>query len=260
MTWLTRRRLGTLLTVAFVIGATEFLPAHLFEARINRALPAPWHAVVSGTIWDGFGVLQAGQSSDAFTVPLTWKFDPLALARLRLAWTVVPTGSSLSGSIKVAAGWQSVELSEAMLTLDADTLQHAIPVVTLFAPSGTLLVSTPGDARLTVGYGSDFHATGDAHIQADNLRLGRFSPQPLGSYQLKFTARGPLIDYLISQSSGALTLDGGGSIQTASPRQIAYSGHMTLSPTLPDGLLSQLKTVGQPAADGRLRVDWKAGW
>ena len=68
------------------------------------------------------------------------------------------------------------------------------------------------------------------------------------------------IDYVITQSSGALKLDGGGSIQTALPRQIAYSGYITPSPALPDALLSQIKAMGQPAADGRIRIDWKARW
>ena len=260
MTWLTRRRLWDLLAMAFVIGDVEFQPAHLLDASLNRSLPAPWHAVVSGTVWDGFGVLQSGQSSDALTIPLTWKFDPMALARLRLAWRIVPAAASLSGAVNVGAGWQSLELSNMALTMDAEMLRQAVPVLTLFAPSGTMLVSTPGAARLTIEYGGDLRVNGAAQITAENLGLGRFAPQPLGSYQLQFTARDTLIDYVITRSSGALQLDGGGSIQTASPRQITYAGHVTPAPSLPDGLLSQLKAAGRPAADGRLRVDWKAQW
>ena len=146
------------------------------------------------------------------------------------------------------------------LTMDAETLRQAIPVLTLFAPSGTMLASTPGTTRLTIDYGGDLRVNGAAQIQADNLGLGRFSPQPLGSYQLQFTARDTLIDYVITRSSGALQLDGGGSIQTASPRQITYAGHMAPAPSLPDDLLSQLKAAGKPAADGQLRVEWKARW
>jgi hypothetical protein len=90
--------------------------------------------------------------------------------------------------------------------------------------------------------------------------LQPFGPGPLGTYQLKFTGRDTVIDYAISQSGGALKLDGGGSIQTASPRQLVFSGFVTPSPALPDSLLSQIKAAGQPTADGRLRVDWTSRW
>ncbi len=260
MTWLTRRRIGILVAIAFVVGVIEFLPAYPFEDRINRALPPPWHVAVTGSIWDGFGVLQAGQASDALTVPLTWKFDPQALTQLRMAWKVVPTSPAFAGSIKVGAGWQSVEFSDVAVTMDAGAFQQVIPVLALFAPSGTMRVSTPGGTRMDVAYGDVLRASGDVQINADGFGLARFSPQALGNYQVKLAARGTTIDYVIEQSSGALKLDGGGSIQTTSPGQIAYAGHITPSPALPEDLLAQLKSIGQPTADGRLRVDWKARW
>lgn len=263
MTWpasLTQRRLLALATIAFVVGVVEFLPAHLFEERINLALPPPWHLTMSGSVWDGFGVLQAGQASAAFSVPLTWTFEPLALARLRATWNIVPASPALAGSVKIGAGWQSAEIRDAALTMDAAVLQQAIPIIALFAPSGSVFVSTPRDSALILRYGSDFRLNGEAHIKADNFGLRPYGPLPLGNYQLKFTARDTIVDYVITQSSGALKLDGGGSIQTAAPRQIAYSGYVTPSATLPDSVLSPLKAIGQPAADGRLRIDWTARW
>jgi hypothetical protein len=260
MTWLTRRRIGALVAIAFIVGVIEFLPAYHFEERINRALPAPWHASMSGTIWNGFGVLQTGQTADALTIPLTWKFDAMALTRLRVGWKVVPTSPALTGSFKVGMGLRSVEFGDAAVTMDAGSLQQAIPTLALLAPSGTLQISTPNDTRLELGYGNDLRLSGGGHINAESLGLARFSPQPLGNYELSFTARDAAINYVIVQSSGALKLDGGGSIQTVSPGQIAYVGHITASPALPENLLAQLKSIGQPMADGRLRVDWKARW
>ena len=206
MTWLTRRRIWALATAAFVAGLVEFMPAYWFEARINQSLPQPWRLSVGGTIWNGYGWLQA---SDAFTVPLKWQFDPLSLIRLRATWKLVADAPTLSGSVKIGAGWQSLEFRDAALTMDASTLQQAIPVVAIFAPSGNVLVSTPQDAALTIGYGNDLRLNGDAFIKADNLGLRPYGPQPLGNYQLKFTARDTTIDYLVTQSSGALILDGG---------------------------------------------------
>ena len=260
MNWLTRRRVATLLAFAFVLGIVAFLPAYLFEDRLNDTLPAPWHLSMSGTIWNGFGVLQAGPAGDAVAVPLTWTFDPPSLARLRLAWTVVPSSAALAGSVKIGAGWQSLEFRNAALTIDAAAMRPAVPIAALYAPSGTLLLTTPDDARLTAGYGNALRLKGTVHFNVDNFGLGSVSPQPLGNYQLRITARDTAIDYVIARSSGALTLDGGGSIQITSPRQITYAGIVTASPALPDDLRSRLQSMGKPATDGRLRIDWQAAW
>ena len=259
MSWLTRRKVGVLLALAFVIGLIEFLPAYWFESRINAALPAPWRISVSGSVWDGFGVLQSGQT-DMAAVPLTWKFNPKALTELRAAWNIAPDGRGLSGNVSVGAGWRSLEISDASLNIDADMLSQMFPVVALLAPSGSFRLHTPAASRLTIDYGNDFRARGAAEINVDNLGLRPTGPQTLGSYLLKITARDTVIDYQISQSSGALKLDGGGRIQIASPRALTYTGYVTPSPSLPENVLSQLNSAGRVEADGRVRIEWKTQW
>ena len=260
MTWLNRRRAWELGLIAFAGGVVGFLPAQLFQDRINQALPPPWQAAMTGTILSGTGVLQGGQAGGSFSVPLNWSFDPAALIRLRVGWKIVAASPALSGSVKIGAGWQSVEFREAALTMDAAALQQAIPIVALFGPTGILFVSTPAESRLTVGYGNAPRVSGEAQIKADNFGLRSISPQPLGNYQLKITARESTINYAVTQSRGALMLDGGGSIQIAAPRRIVYAGNAAPSPALPDNVRAQLASVGRPAADGRLRIDWQAPW
>lgn len=260
MSGLARRQLWPVATAAFISGLLAFLPAKFLEARINEALAPPWHLAVSGTIWNGSGALLAGLAPDSSGIPLAWQFDPLALARLRIGWKVVANSPLLTGSARIGAGLRSLEFRDAVLTMDATALSQAIPVIALFAPSGKIFAGTPQDATLIMGYGDALRLNGDARIKADNLGLRLYGAQPLGNYQVNVMARDSSIDYAITQSSGALKLDGGGSIQTAAPRQIAYSGFITPSPALPENLLAQLKALGQPAADGRLRVDWKSRW
>ena len=260
MNWLRKTRAGILLAIAFIAGLVGFLPAHLFESRLNEALQAPWKITVGGSVWNGAGVLRSVPSTGTLTVPITWKFAPRALTRLRAAWHVVPASPALSGSAKIGVGWQSVEISDAALAVDAGTLSQIFPVIALLAPTGNLLVTTPTDAPLAIAYGRDFHARGETEIRIDNLGVGPAGPQPLGNYLVKITARDTIADYKIIQSGGALKLDGGGSIQTAAPRTIAYAGHATPSPTLPENVLSMLKSIGKPDAEGRLSIDWKAPW
>ena len=263
MTGLTSRRVWTLAAAAFVMGLAAFLPAKMLEARINQSLTPAWNLSASGSVWTGFGVLhvlQSGRESDSYSVPVSWQFDPLALARLRVGWNVVAASPSLSGTVKIGAGLQSVEFRDATLDIDAGLLRQALPVIALFAPSGQFQVSTPGDAPLAIGYGDDLRLNGKGRIKADRFGLGFLGQAPVGDYELEFSARNTTVDYVIARSRGALTLDGGGSIQIAAPRQITYSGTLTPSPALPESVLSQLKTLGQPAADGRVRFDWKARW
>ena len=248
------------MAIAFIAGLVVFLPAHLFESRVNSALQSPWKMTLGGSVWNGTGVLKSGSPSETLTVPLTWKFSPQALTRLRAAWDVVPTSPALSGSARVGAGWQSVEISDAALTVDAGALSQVFPVIALLAPTGNFLVTIPAGARLSIAYGNDIHVNGETEIKVDNLGLRPAGPQVLGNYQLKITARDTIVDYRIMQSGGALKLDGGGSIQTASPRTIAYAGNATTSPTLPENVLSTLKSIGKPEADGRIRIDWKTQW
>ena len=129
MTWLTRRRIWALATAAFVAGLVEFMPAYWFEARINQSLPQPWRLSVGGTIWNGYGWLQA---SDAFTVPLKWQFDPLSLIRLRATWKLVADAPTLSGSVKIGA------------TL-SDTFSHLSSMTSLI---GYCPEISPAEARL----------------------------------------------------------------------------------------------------------------
>lgn len=261
MTGMRAPRLWALGGAAFLAGAIGFFPASLIEDRLNQALPPPWRIAVTGTIWAGAGVVQgAGPGDGALTVPLTFAFDPLALARLRLAWKVVADSPSLSGSVRAGAGWQSWEFRDAALTMDAAMLPRLFPALSAYAPAGTLHLATPAGGRLTAGHGDGLHLKGDAQIGVERLALAPFGNVPLGNYQLRLSARGTAIDYAIAQSEGALKLDGGGSIRFAPSRQFTYAGHVTPSAALPEAVLTSLKAVAKPAPDGRLRIAWTSAW
>ncbi|MEP7157067.1 MAG: type II secretion system protein N [Betaproteobacteria bacterium] len=247
------------IAAGFLAGLLIFFPARVIEDSANESLVPPWHLTLSGTIWRGAGVLQAG-ATDASAVPFTWRFNASPLARLRLGWNVVATAPGLSGSALVGAGMQTIELTNAALTMDAALLQQAIPAVAIVAPSGNVFLSTPDDGRLVFDYGQSPRMNGEGRLKVENFGLRPLGPAPVGTHEVSIKAQDTSIAYVFTQSSGALKFEGKGSMQILRPHQLAYSGFVTASPSLPENIHTQLKSLGPTGADGRIRVDWKAAW
>ncbi len=259
MTWLTARRMGIIVAMALVAGLIKFLPANIFEARINVALPSPWSAAVSGTVWDGHGVLRAGQSAEALRIPLTWKFDLAALLGLTASWELASTSSAISGTTNLGIGWSALNLRNAALTFDAGALAPHHPLLALAAPSGSIQVSTPNGKTLVLHTRDTFRLNGELHVAATAFSVRPLSGNLSGDYTAKLSAQDARVSYTVRQRKGALNLDGNGSIDMAS-RGLSYSGLIAPSPELPEAMLQQLKSIGKAAPDGRLRLDWTTQW
>lgn len=256
---LSARRIGIVLVGAFVVGLIAFLPAVWFETRINQALPAPWQVVMRGTVWDGTGVLRAGKAADSIQVPLTWTFDAASLATLRAAWNIVPASSALSGVLKVGMGLGAVEIGNAVLTLDAATLARTHPLTALLAPQGSIDISTPDGATITLQTRDDFRLNGEIRIDAKAFSIRPLGPSLAGDYTANLRTRDSRLAYTLRQPKGALNLDGTGTIDLPT-RTVNYSGLVAPARELPDALLLQLKSIGKAEPDGRLRLDWKIQW
>ena len=259
MTWLTWRRIGILVAIAFVAGLIRFLPASVFEARINETLPAPWNAAMAGTLWDGEGVLRAGKSPDSLRIPLTWTFDATALLRLNAAWDVASTSRAIAGTVNLGKTWGALELRNAALTLDTAALAPLYPPLALAAPSGILQVSTPTGAAFVVRTGDALRMTGDLQVEATRFSIRPLSANLSGDYTAKLAAQDSRIGYTLRQRKGALDLDGTGTLDMAS-RSLSYAGLVTTAPELPEAVLSQLKSLGKAEPNGRLRLDWETQW
>jgi len=250
------RRNVVLLLIAFAIGLVAFLPARMLEPSVNGAL-APAQVSLRGTIWNGSGQLK----SSALSLPFAWQFEPAALLRLRAGWRVKGLSPQLTGAASIAAGFGNVEVRQADLSLDAalfPQLHRDLALAGLMGPSGRVAISVANG--FTAAYGTVPSLHGEALLKIDRIALNSFSPQPLGSYQVKLTARDNIVDYAIAEASGALKLDGGGSATLTHPRQYSFAGNATPSAGVSDGIASALKSVSQPLPDGRLRIDYKGRW
>ena len=111
----------TLAGGSFLIGLLVFLPAAMIEAPVNRAL-APYATLsgTQGTIWSGAGVISAMGN----LVPVQWRFAPLGLMRLRLAYQVTPSSPAINGQVRVSAGFSDARMEDTELTLDGKLI-HA---------------------------------------------------------------------------------------------------------------------------------------
>jgi hypothetical protein len=250
------RRNIVLLVIAFAIGLVAFLPARMLEPTINGNL-TPAEVSLRGTIWNGNGQLK----SATLLLPFAWQFEPSALLRLRAGWRVEALSPQITGAASVGAGFVSVEVRQADLSLDAATLPQLhrdLALAGLMGPSGRVAISIADG--LTAAYGNVPRVHGEALLKIDRIALSSFSPQPLGNYQVKLTARDNILDYAIVEANGALKLDGSGSATLTNPRQYSFAGNATAAAGLPDSIVSALKSVSQPLPDGRLRIDYKGRW
>jgi general secretion pathway protein N len=250
------RRSVVLLLIAFAIGLVAFLPARMLETTINSNL-TPAEVSLRGTIWNGSGQLK----SATLLLPLAWQFEPAALLRLRAGWRLEALSPQLTGAASIGAGFGSIEIRQADLSLDAATLPQLhrdLALVGLMGPSGRMAISIADG--FTAAYGNVPKIHGEALLKIDRIALSSLSPQPLGNYQVKLTARDNILDYAIVEASGALKLDGGGSATLINPRQFSFAGNATAAAGLPDSMVSALKSVSQPLPDGRLRIDYKGRW
>ncbi len=253
------RRIGIIVVGGFVVGLIAFLPAILFETRINQALPAPWQMSVSGTVWNGTGMLRAKNAADLILVPMTWTFDPASLVKLRAAWDIAPASSAISGALNVGLGLGTLEVRRAQLTFDAGTLAKFQPLTALLTPLGRIDVSTADGTSISLQTRDDFRLNGEIRIDAKAFSVRPLNASLAGDYTATLNARDSRIAYTLRQRKGALNLDGTGTIDLAT-RTVNYAGLVAPVGELPDAMLQKLKSIGKAEPDGRVRLDWKTQW
>ena len=262
----TRRRWWCLGLASFAISLIVLAPAALIELATNRTAGTNARfAADGGTIWRGQGriliVANAADVADAAAVmiPIAWRFDPLALAGLRLGFFVDANAPALAGTAHIAYGFGGIELRETALAADARLLSMAHSAAAIFAPAGKISLQQTSDERLIVRPAANndaWRVDGSMGLNTEQLAFGGVVNAPVGSHQLKLRGDGAAINISILRSTGPLKLEGAGTLTLAAPRRFTFSGFATTTADAP----ASLKQLGPLMADGRQRIELNTTW
>jgi general secretion pathway protein N len=197
------RRIAVLVVLlAALAGAVSALPASLLGWAVARASSGQWTLVEEdGSFWQGSGQLAwhgaGGQDLPASRV--SWRFEPVRLFRLHLAWQLEADGSR--GRLWLAPG-----------QLHAEALALRLPLAVLAQTTQWRDAGLSGNATLRVG-ALDYRKgqwQGGAELALDGV-AARLSPlQPLGDYLLRAQADGSGFALELSSVVGPLKLSGSG--------------------------------------------------
>ena len=252
-----------LFTAVFIIGLMVLAPATLIQGPANRAMaPNAALTVTAGTIWSGSGTLALFPTARAVIVPVTWRFDPLALLRLRLGLYLAGNSPALSGYTRVGAGIASMELRDTDRKIDGALISRSNSMLSLMGPRGSLHLKINDGDRIITPYQtqSGIRALeGKLAVKFDSLTLPGLSPRPLGTYDIAVKLNNSTAEYAFVNCAGNLKFDGGGTVSWGSAHTFVYRG-LASAPREASSLLTPLMSVGQPTADGRLQINYNTNW
>ena len=250
-----------LAVASLTIGLVVLAPATLLERVITQSSNAGVRfAADSGTIWTGRGRFTVAADATPMVIPVVWRFDPRALPGLRLGFIVEASAPALSGSARVAWRPGEIELRATSLSADARLLTVAHPATALFSPIGMVRLQQSGDERLGVRPATKINEAwrvdGAISFHAEQLTFGGIINAPVGSHEISLRGEGSTVKMSVLRSSGALKLEGAGTVVLATPRRITFSGFATVAEDAP----SALKQLGPVQSDGRQRIELNNTW
>lgn len=247
--------------VALLAGTVVFIPARMLESPLNaRIANFGQLSEARGTIWSGSGVLSLGSGGNRKArVPLTWRFAPAALLRLRLGFDVNAQSDTINGTARAGIGFGSIELRDADVSVDAALISAFNNLAALAGPRGQLKLTMNAAQRVTIGYAIPANVSGALMARAENLTVRTIFTKPIGTYDIAITFRDNIAEYAVRDAAGLLKFDGGGQVQWAPKREFAYAGLASPSREAPL-LLAALLPFGRPTIDGKVRIDYKTTW
>ena len=248
-----------LAAISFVIGLIAFAPAALLE----RVVPPDSQVRFvgeSGTIWTGRGRVSILTDSTPLNVPVAWQFEPTALLRLRLGFHVTADGPAVVGSSRLGLRSGSIELRDTAVTADARVLSAAHRLTAVFAPQGQLRLRQGDGESMTIGFPGNadgpWRVDGAMGFYVEKFVLSSVVNAAVGSHEIAIQGVATTVNFSIPRSSGALKLEGGGSLTLASPRRFTFSGFATAANDAP----ASLKQLGALLPDGRQRLEINTTW
>lgn len=245
--------------ISFVIGLIALAPAALLERVVPADSPVRF-ATEAGTIWNGRGRVSVMTDSTPLNVPVAWQFDPTALLRLRLGFRIQADGPIIAGVSRLGLRTGSVELRDTGVIADARVLSAAHRLAAVFAPQGKLRLQQGNGESVTIGFPGNaegfWRVDGAMGLHVEKFVLGGVVNAAVGSHEIALQGAATTVNFSIPRSSGALKLEGTGSLTLASPRRFTFSGFATTANDAP----APLKQLGATLPDGRQRLDINTPW
>lgn len=250
-----------LAVASLAIGLVVLAPATLLEKVITQSSNAGVRfAADSGTIWTGRGQLTVVADTVPLVIPVVWRFDPRSLLGLRLGFVIEANAPALSGHARVGLRPGEIELRATSLSADARLLAVAHPAAALFSPIGRVRLQQSGDERLGVRLAAKtneaWRVDGAISLHTEQLTFGGIINAPAGSHEISLRGEGSTVKMSVLRSSGALKLEGAGTVMLATPRRITFSGFAMVAEDAP----SALKQLGPLQPDGRQRIELNSTW
>jgi general secretion pathway protein N len=244
--WSKRFVVPTLIGALAVLSTVLImLPARWFAPLVERTTAS--HIVlanVHGSIWHGGGVLVL-QAPLAKTAPavavaqVSWQVHAATLLAGRIDASLDIT-TATSSHVTVTGDWYGWHVGPAKIVLAGDSL------AALGAPFNTLgLTGAVIVAWDSLDY-SRSRVTGNAVIMIENTS-SRLSPvQPLGTYRIDVHALDDRYAFELSTASGALSLEGHGTVSDAG---LSYTGTARASEKSREALADLLSVIGERDGD-----------
>lgn len=244
--------------IAFAISTLALAPAALLEWALPQS--SVKFAADSGTLWNGRGRVAFATSGATTIVPIAWRFDPQALLRFRVGYTLSAASPSVNATSRVAYGFGQLTLAETALDADLRLLPLLHDAASLVSPTGRVALTQAADERLNLHIPRDgkqnWQVDGAITLKTQQLALGGIINAPVGSHSAQLLGSGNTVNVNISESRGAFKLEGGGSVTLSAPRRIVFVGFATAANDAPNAL----KQLGTAMPDGRQRIDVNTAW
>lgn len=255
------KRWWWLLLASFIACLVMLAPAALFDwAMSGTPNTALRFASESGTVWTGRGRIDIAADTSPVVIPISWRFDPLSLLRLRPGFFVEANAPALAGTTHMGLRFDDIELRDTVIEADARLLSMAHPAGALFAPTGKIRLRQSADEYFRASPASNekeaWRVNGSIGLTAEQLGLAGAFNMPASNYELKLQGDGTTINVAILRSSGPLKLEGTGTLALAVPRRFTFSGFATAAGDAP----AALKQIGPTMADGRQRIEINTAW
>jgi general secretion pathway protein N len=231
-------------------AVAAFAPATLLDARIDTATQGQLRlADAAGTVWSGRGLLTNAQRT--WSLPISWKVDPLRIARGDRAITLQPAEGGDLPRGDIARRDATLALDGVVFTLPATALNGTIAAGDAMAFGGYVAFDAPH--LVLSGNGGD----GAATARWNGARVaGSAGALALGTVTATFAPRNGRIEGRVENRGGDVRIDGEFAWGNA-----GIEGNATLAalPSAPPTVVRALGAMGKPDANGDVRVQWRSG-